>query len=218
LGIGLGVGGCQQSGPPLNPDMGPTTGMLNSSVGTGPALSNNPLDAAIWSSSVDPSKSLIFGTERTMVTGRLYSYDLTGLNVQSSGLLMQPGLVDIKNGFTLGGQTLDLAAVAEAGTARIHIFSIDRTSGQMTDISGFTDVFKDRTGDSAVPVGVALYRRASDNVGFVVVSPLSGPMTDYLYQYRLDYAAGKINLHPPVRRVQHHHQPRRRRREGAPYR
>lgn len=194
LGVCLGTAGCQQSGPPLNPDMGPTMGMLSSSVGTGPALLNNPLDAAIWASSVDPSKSLIFGTERTLVTGRLYSYNLTGQNVQSSSPLMQPGLVDIKNGFTLGGQTLDLAAVAEAGTALIRIFSIDRNTGQMTDIGGFTDVFKDRTGDSAVPVGVALYRRASDNAGFVVVSPRSGPMTNYLYQYRLDYAAGKINL------------------------
>lgn len=168
--------------------------MLSSSIGTGPPLANNPLDAAIWVSSADASASLVLGTERTQVTGRLYSYSLNGQNVQSTNPLMQPGLVDVKSGFTLGGQTLDLAAVAEAGTALIRIFSIDRTTGQLTDISGFTDVFKDRTGDSAVPVGVALYRRPSDNLGFVVVSPRSGPMMNYLYQYRLDYAAGKINL------------------------
>lgn len=194
LGLGLGLGGCQPSGPPSNIDMGPTTGMLSSNVGTGPALPNNPQDAAIWVSSADANNSLVLATERTQVTGRLYSYNLIGQNAQSSNPLMQPGLVDVKSGFLLGGQTLDLAAVAEAGTALIRFFSIDRATGQLTDITGFADVFKDRTGESAVPVGVALYRRASDNLGFVVVSPRSGPMTDYLYQYRLDYAAGKINL------------------------
>lgn len=191
---GLGGLGCQDPGPQQSVDMGPTTGAISSSVGTSPALVNNPLDAAIWMNGTDPNKSLIFATERTQAMGRVYSYDLVGQIVQSSNLLMQPGLVDVKAGFSLGGQTLDLAAVAEAGAALIRIYSIDRTSGQVTDITGFTDVFKDRTGDSAVPVGVALYRRASDNVGFVVVSPRSGPMTNYLYQYRLDYVAGKVNL------------------------
>jgi 3-phytase len=64
----------------------------------------------------------------------------------------------------------------------------------MTDITSFTNVFVDRTGEAAIPVGVALYRRPSDNVGFVIVSPRTGPMTDYLYQYQLTNAAGKINL------------------------
>ena len=192
--LALGGGGCQDSGPAATVDMGPTMGVLSSSVGTSPPLTNSPQDAAIWVSSVDPTKSLVFATERVQLSGRLYSYSLGGQNVQSSALMMQPGLVDIKTGFTLGGQTVDLAAVAEAGTALIRFFSIDRSSGVMTDITGFTDVFKDRTGDAAIPVGVALYRRSSDNVGFVVVSPKSGPMTNYLYQYRLDYAAGKINL------------------------
>lgn len=190
----VGALGCQDPGPQVSADMGPTTGMLTSTVGTSPPLPNNPLDAAIWMNSADPNKSLVFASDRTQAMGRLYSYDLSGQNLQSSNLLMQPGLVDVKTGFMLGGQTLDLVAVAEAGAALIRIYSIDRASGQLTDITGFTDVFKDRTGDSAVPVGVALYRRASDNLGFVVVSPRSGPMTDYLYQYRLDYVAGKINL------------------------
>jgi 3-phytase len=192
--LAVGALGCQDPGPQVSADMGPTTGMLTSTVGTSPPLPNNPLDAAIWMNSADPNKSLVFASDRTQAMGRLYSYDLSGQNLQSSNLLMQPGLVDVKTGFMLGGQTLDLVAVAEAGAALIRIYSIDRASGQLTDITGFTDVFKDRTGDSAVPVGVALYRRASDNLGFVVVSPRSGPMTDYLYQYRLDYVAGKINL------------------------
>jgi 3-phytase len=192
--LAVGALGCQDPGPQVSADMGPTTGMLTSTVGTSPPLPNNPLDAAIWMNSADPNKSLVFASDRTQAMGRLYSYDLSGQNLQSSNLLMQPGLVDVKTGFVLGGQTLDLVAVAEAGAALIRIYSIDRASGQLTDITGFTDVFKDRTGDSAVPVGVALYRRASDNLGFVVVSPRSGPMTDYLYQYRLDYVAGKINL------------------------
>lgn len=191
---GLGGLGCQDPGPQQSVDMGPTTGVLSSSVGTSPALPNNPLDAAIWLNSADPNKSLIFATERTQAMGRLYSYDLVGQNRQSSNLLMQPSLVDVKTGFALGGQTLDLVAVAEAGAALIRIYSLDSASGQLTDITGFTDVFKDRTGDSAVPVGVALYRRASDNMGFAVVSPRSGPATNYLYQYRLEYAAGKVNL------------------------
>lgn len=192
--LALGGLGCQDPGAQQPIDMGPTTGMISSSVGTSPALANDPFDAAIWLDGDDANKSLIFATERTQAMGRLYSYDLVGQNRQSSNLLMQPGLVDIKTGFALGGQTLDLVAVAEAGAAHVRIFTLDRASGQMTDITGFTDVFKDRTGDSAIPVGVALYRRASDNAGFVVVSPLSGPVTNYLYEYRLEYVAGKVNL------------------------
>jgi 3-phytase len=186
--------GCQTPGPEVTPDMGPTTGMLTSSVGTSPALPNLPQDAAIWVNSSDPSKSLVFATERAPITGRLYSYDLSGQNVQSSLPLEGPGLVDLKTGITLGGQTFDLVAVAEADQARIKLFSIDRTTGMMTDITGFTGVFVDRTGDSAIPVGVAIYRRPSDNAGFVVVSPRTGPMIDYLYQYQMSLVAGKINL------------------------
>jgi 3-phytase len=126
--------------------------------------------------------------------GKLYSYGLSGQAVQTTSSLNQPGLVDIKYGFVLGGQTMDLAAVAESGTALIHFYSIDRMTGQMTEVTGFTAVFKDRGGDAAVPVGLALYKRPSDNLGFLVVSPRSGPMTNYLYQYRLDYTAGRIDL------------------------
>ena len=65
---------------------------------------------------------------------RLYSYDLVGQNRQSSNLLMQPGLVDIKTGFALGGQTLDLVAVAEAGAAHVRIFTLDRASPSHTGV------------------------------------------------------------------------------------
>jgi 3-phytase len=189
--------GCSDSGQQqMSHDMGPTMGMLSSTVGTSPPLPNPPLDAAIWVNGSNLGKSLVFATERAQANGKLYSYDLTGQPVQTSAPMTQPGLVDIQTGFVFNGTTYDLAAVADSGTGKIMFYSIDRTTGMFTDITGFTAVFKDRSGDAAIPVGVALYRRPSDNTAYVIVSPRSGPMTNYLYQYALSFNSvlGHIDL------------------------
>jgi 3-phytase len=197
--LGLWGVGCQNNGQQGPIDMTPGLGSLSSSVGT-PALPNKPFDAAIWTGPSDATKSLVLGTEHAPFMGSVYSYDLGGHSVQTSAQINQPGLIDIKTGFVANGMTYDLAAVAESGTGKIRFYSLDRASGQFTDITGFTAVFKDRSGDAAVPVGVALYRRRSDNAAYVFVSPRSGPITNNLYQYALSFNNGRIDLpNNPVR-------------------
>ncbi len=57
----------------------------------------------------------------------------------------------------------------------------------MTPIdNGGIPVFDGESGDAALPMGIALYKRPADGAIFAVVSRKTGPSGSYLWQYRLD--------------------------------
>ncbi len=158
------------------------------------AVPHDADDPAIWVHPTDPAKSLILGTDKIETTGGIYVFDLEGKLVQSITGLDRPNNVDVRPDFDLGGKTVDLAVATERGGRRLLVWAIDRETGRLTDVTGSTKVFTDRTGEEGAPMGVALYRRPTDGAIYAVVSSKTGPTERYLHQYRLVEEGGKVDV------------------------
>lgn len=147
-------------------------------------------DPAIWVCK-SSERSLILGTDKKEKVGGLFVFDLSGKIVQVVKGLDRPNNVDVQYGFSLSSRTVDLAVVTERGQKRLRVFAIDRGSGRLTDVSGNTGVFVNRTDSSAVPMGISVSRK------FVaIVSPKSGPTKGYLASYQLVERQGRVDTVP----------------------
>ncbi|MEX1239559.1 MAG: phytase [Cyclobacteriaceae bacterium] len=149
-------------------------------------------DAAIWVNIEDLSKSLIIGTDKDSL-GALYVYDLGGKIILERTVkgLTRPNNVDVEYGFDLNGKATDIVVVTERFTNMIRVF-------RMPDMKPLDDggiqVFENERYRS--PMGVAIYKRASDRAFFVIVGRKEGPAEGYLWQYQLNATkSGNIAAH-----------------------
>lgn len=136
-------------------------------------------DPAIWINPADTLKSLILGTDKA-TDGGLYAFDLEGKIVKKVGGLKRPNNVDVAYGLKINGVPTDIAVLTERETNSIRIFKLP----ELTPIdNGGIKVFAGEAEQS--PMGVALYTRPADSAIFAVVGRKSGPVDQYLWQYRL---------------------------------
>jgi 3-phytase len=159
------------------------------------AVQGDADDPAIWINPINPEKSLIIGTDKT--GNALYVFDLKGKIVQKIGDILRPNNVDVEYGLLLAGRKTDIAVVTERNAQRLRIFAIDSSRLQLREITDpeGTTVFDGQEGDSAAPMGIALYRRPKDGAVFAIVSRKKGPSGAYLWQYRLvPTADGRVRL------------------------
>ncbi|MFQ5676308.1 MAG: phytase [bacterium] len=163
--------------------------------GISPVLVSEPVkhdsdDPAIWLHPTDPSKSLIIGTDKNE-DGALYVFDLNGKIIEEKTVrnLKRPNNVDVEYGLMLQGVRTDIAVATERYANKIRVFSLP----EMIAIdNGGIEVF---AGESKrAPMGIALYKRASDGVIFAMVGRKEGPKDGtYLWQYRLkDDGSGQV--------------------------
>ena len=146
------------------------------------AVLNDSDDPAIWIDTLNPSRSLVIGTDKGDSTGGLYVFTLDGRidSTRTRRPLKRPNNVDVITGVSLGGKRIDVAVTAERGTMSLRIFRLP----DMTPIDGGGIAVFD--GDATrAPMGVAMYRRPSDGAVFAIVGGKSGPSEGYLGQYRL---------------------------------
>jgi 3-phytase len=139
-------------------------------------------DPAIWIDPEDPGKSLVLGTDKG---GTVVVFDLDGRIIPEKTVtgLQRMNNIDVEYGFTLGGETIDIAVATERPASALRVFRLpDMTA---IDNGGIT-VFEGETGDASLPMGIALYKRPADGTIFAVVSRKTGPSGSYLWQYRLD--------------------------------
>lgn len=159
-------------------------------------VADDPDDPAIWIHPGDPARSVIIGTNKVDApNGALVVFGLDGAIKQTVSGLRRPNNVDVEYGLSLGGQSADIAVAAERYRNQLTVFRIDPESGMLSDVTspGNSRVFTDRTGEQAAPMGVSLYRRASDGAIFAIVAPKNGPRQGYMGQYRLeDDGQGKV--------------------------
>ena len=143
-------------------------------------------DPAIWINEDNLSKSLIIGTDKDSLGG-LYVYDLEGHIIQDKIVngLSRPNNVDVEYDFDLNGKLTDIAIVTERFTNKIRIFSLPDL--KPLDQGGIF-VFDNETERS--PMGIAIYKRPTDNVFFAIVGRKKGPTDGYLWQYQLKCSAG----------------------------
>lgn len=157
---------------------------------------NDADDPAIWIDTLDPSRSVVIGTDKGDSTGGLYVYTLDGRidSLRTRRPLQRPNNVDVVTGVSFGGAVIDIAVTAERGPMKLRIFRLP----DMTPIDGGGMTLFD--GDATrAPMGVALYRRPRDGAVFVIVGGKSGPRDGYLWQYRLQDAGNGVMTAAKVR-------------------
>lgn len=158
-----------------------TSSVIKAKVVTQPVKGDTD-DPAIWINPNDPGKSLIIGTDKK-AGGALYVFDLDGNVIEEKTVrgLKRPNNVDVEYGLILNGNPVDIAVATERGTNSIRAFSLP----DMKEIdNGGIEVFAGT--DQQAPMGIALYKRPTDDAIFAIVSRKEGPTENYLWQYLLE--------------------------------
>ncbi|MFB3904626.1 MAG: phytase [Acidobacteriota bacterium] len=159
------------------------------------SVPDDPDDPAIYINPVDPSQSLILGTNKVRAPqGALVVFGLDGKVRQTISPLDRPNNVDVEYGLLLGGQPADIAVLTERLQHRLRVFVIGR-DGVLRDVGSETGlkVLEGRQGEASEPMGISLYKRPRDGAVFAIVAPKTGPAQGYLWQYRLsDDGTGKV--------------------------
>jgi 3-phytase len=159
------------------------------------ALPSDADDPAVWINPDDPARSLVIGTNKVQGTGGLYVFGLDGAVRQVISPLDRPNNVDVEYGLRVGGEPVDIAVTTERKQHRLRVYRITDGNTPLEDISGPEGirVLEDVTGEASEPMGIALYKRPSDDAVFAIVAPKTGGTSDYLAQYRLhDDGTGRV--------------------------
>ena len=172
----LGLISCEQGSklPPITPD-----------VITEKTL-NDTDDPAVWINQEDPSKSIVFGTDKE-TNGGIYAFDLEGKIIEDKTIrnIERPNNVDVEYGFQLNDSVaVDILAFTEREKQQIRVFSVPDM--QPLDGGGFP-VFTDETDiEQRLPMGISLYKSPKDSSVYAIVGRKTGPSGNYLYQYKLE--------------------------------
>jgi myo-inositol-hexaphosphate 3-phosphohydrolase len=161
------------------------TGDPTSAAETAPVASGGTTDdPAIWVDPVDPSKSLIIGANDAAGIG---VYDLTGAERLPS-IKDDASSVDVRRGFSLAGQTVDVVAAANDKTVRFY--TID-ASGQLTNQTAGSGVITPLwpSGGGSID-GVCVYQSSISGKTYAFVHAPTGQMA----QLELVDNAGKIDV------------------------
>jgi 3-phytase len=152
------------------------------------AVGEDADDPAIWVNRANPAASRILGTnKKSAPAGAVVVFDLAGRIVQRVEDLDRPNNLDVEYGFRLGGKTIDIAVATERYQRRLKAWRI-RPDGTLEDVSSPDGlaVFVGERGERGAPMGIGLYRRPADGAVFAVVSRKQGPVSGYVWQYRLE--------------------------------
>lgn len=145
-------------------------------------------DPAIWVDRNDPTRSIVIGTQKQ---SGLYVYDLQGRVLQfvPDGRMNN---VDVRDGFSLGGQTVSLVTASNRTTDGVSIYRVDPRTRRLIDVAdgvqptGFVD-----------PYGLCMYRSARSGETYVFINGDDGDMR----QYRLNDAGNGRVRATPVRDI-----------------
>lgn len=133
------INGEPGSPPPPRP---PPGGPVVATAETDPVPSSGDAadDPAIWIHPTDPSLSLVIGTDKDSGLG---VYDLSGNELQflADGQLNN---VDLRYGFPLGDQLVDLVAAGDRASDTVAVYRIDPQNRALESVDSF-------------PVGIGIY-------------------------------------------------------------
>ncbi|WP_405118303.1 phytase [Pseudomonas leptonychotis] len=141
-----------------------------------PSLGDAADDPAIWVHPSDPLKSRVLGTDKQ---GGLLAYDLAGKQLQDLRVGRMNN-VDVRAGFDLNGQLVDLAVASNRDQNSLQLFAIDRSSGELRNLGQLPTPLKDI-------YGLCMFK---DAAGAIYAMPNAKDGT--FLQYRLSADAGRI--------------------------
>jgi 3-phytase len=147
---------------------------------------NDTDDPAVWIHPTDPAQSLIIGTDKDD-DGGLYVFDLNGKMIPGKTVrgLRRPNNVDILQGISLNGKSIDIAVTTERNRNQLRIYSLPDM--QPVDGGGLPMFLGDTGIDYRDLMGIAMYKRPTDGKVFAIVGRKTGPTNgEYLAQYELE--------------------------------
>lgn len=127
-------------------------------------------DPAIWVHPTDPGLSLIIGTDKD---NGLHTWDLDGRPVQfiPNG---EPNNVDLRYGFDLGGDKVDIVAMDNRRQHRIEVYRVEPETRQLVNISG--DGIES---DLTETYGFCMYRSPATRKVYAFVNDKDGDVEQY---------------------------------------
>lgn len=152
-------------------------------------------DPAIWVNKDDPSKSLVFGTDKRNSDGAIYAFDLEGRIIEEKTLrgIQRPNNVDVHYDFPIGkSKKVDLLAFTERGKKQVRLFSVPDM--KPLDNGGFKVFQDEEDSEFRKPMGISFYRSPSTGEFYLIVGRKKGPREEYLYQYKLLAKNSKVRL------------------------
>lgn len=162
---------------------GPTTipsGKVSATVETDPVPHSGDAadDPAIWVNKADPSKSTIIGTDKQ---GGLAVYDLAGKQIQYIGPDTTNN-VDIRDGISLGGQTVSIVTAGNRTKNTIAIYKVNPTTRQLEDVAA-------RAITTTSVYGSTMYHSKKTGKLYYFINNKSGGVE----QYELFEVSGKLD-------------------------
>lgn len=147
---------------------------------------NDTDDPAIWVNPKDPSKSIVFGTDKE-TNGAIYAFDLDGKIIEEKTIrnIERPNNVDVEYGFHLTDSAItDILVFTEREKQQIRVFSIPDM--KPLDGGGIPVFIDEPLIQNRLAMGVALYKSPKDSTVYAIVGRKTGPEIGYLYQYELN--------------------------------
>lgn len=141
-----------------------------------PSLGDAADDPAIWVHPSDPLKSRVLGTDKQ---GGLLAYDLAGKQLQDLRVGRMNN-VDVRAGFDLNGELVDLAVASNRDQNSLQLFAIDRSSGELRNLGQLPTPLDDI-------YGLCMFK---DAAGAIYAIPNDKDGT--FLQYHLNADAGQI--------------------------
>ncbi|HHU58170.1 MAG TPA: phytase [Bacteroidales bacterium] len=139
-------------------------------------------DPAIWYNAVQPEQSRIIGTDKK---GGLAIYNLAGEELQYYAL-GRINNVDVRYGFELNGQKVDVVAASDRSLNTVRLFTI--TADTLVEVG--TPLVKLDPSVVDEPYGLCMYRHKPDNSFYVFVGGKDGGVQ----QLRLKASGDSIEL------------------------
>ena len=139
-------------------------------------------DMCVWIHPTDPSLSTVITSDKE--SNELYVYDLDG-NVLQTLPGAEPGNIDVRYGFQLGGQCVDIVALNERDDNNIKVYAVDPSTRQLTRV----DNGSINTGPN---LGFTLYKHRPDAMLYGYTGPLSGLIKQYRLVELIDGTVGGV--------------------------
>ena len=153
---------------------------------------NDTDDPAIWVNPNDPSKSIVFGTDKE-TNGAIYAFDLGGKIIEEKTIrgVQRPNNIDLEYGFPVNDSTtIDIVAFTEREKQQIRLFSVPDM--KPLDDGGIPVFENEQNIENKLPMGIAFYKSYIDSSFYVIVGRKTGPANGYLYQYKLAFQNNKL--------------------------
>lgn len=137
-------------------------------------------DPAIWVHPDDPALSLFIGTQKKL---GINVYDMSGklLQSRSDGRINN---VDLRYGFMLDGEAVDVVTASNRTTQSIGIWKVDPVTRTLVDVSN--GVIATDMGD---PYGACMYKSAANGSFYVLINDTDGLVKQWVLH---DAGNGKI--------------------------